>query len=83
MDTGSVFTASAILSTDLATHQRCQNQKASFCSRLRRGADIFYQKDRQFQSLDDSRLWIPGGSPYTGVLSPESEWLLFILRTLA
>lgn len=78
MDTGSTFTISTILSTELVTHRQCQNQKASLCARPRRGADIFYQKDRQFQSLDDSRLWIPGGSPYTSVLSLESEWLLFV-----
>lgn len=42
-----------------------------FCLKPRRGADIFYQKDRQFSSPDNSRLWIPGGSPCTGILSPE------------
>lgn len=28
--------------------------------------DIFYQKDRQFLSRDNWRLWIPRGSPYIG-----------------
>lgn len=57
--------ASRILSTDSVIHGRLIIRSVSFCLKARRIADIFYQKDRQFLSPDNSRSWVPGGSPYT------------------